>query len=237
MKNLLKFLSVVVSLALFSSNSLAINADLRVGPQSSSDGAVNISRSDKTGAQVTADAHGHLTEATARGTVFSNVFPLTITGISAGNLINAAAAASTQFALCNPSSSGKNLSLIRFGMGVVSGTPPAGALFHGIMTTVPTLTSTGTILSNNGGSANSVARAYNNGAGAALTGGSAPITTTIADFSSTATAQASVGMVKAIDYLDGSIVVPPGQCWLPLWAGAGTALLNSYSITWEEVPL
>ena len=41
---------------------------------------------------------------------------------------------------------------------------------------------------------------------------------------------------KLTEYLDGSIVVSPGTCWVPTWITAGTTVLGGYSITWEEIP-
>ncbi len=190
------------------------------------------------GAQRTTDAHARYMDAVLAGRVYSLNLNATTTGIAAGQIVAAAAAASTNFALFNPAASGKYLVLWHFGMGIISGTSPAGPLFHGmIISGVPTVAATGTIQSNLlGGGAGSVARTYATAAGTSLTGGTAPLTHSVADFSATATAQAVPGSIKAIDNLDGRIVIPPGIGWLPLWSSAGTSLLSGYSITWEEIP-
>lgn len=174
------------------------------------------------------------------GQMFTLNLAATTSGIAAGNLTGAAAAAATQFALTNPSTSNKNLVLTKFAVGIISGTAGAGPLFHGFMTTNPTLASIGgTIRANllGNSSITSVATPHALAAGSALTGGSAPITFRAADFSSTNTAQATVGLVKTIEVIDGDIIVPPGVTWVPLWSAAGTSVLNSYSITWYEMGL
>lgn len=202
------------------------------------DGPLRIGRQ---GALIVGDTHGHFYESTRVGQTYSLCLPLTATGISAGNLVAAAAAAAVQFALWNPVGSGKNISLLKFGMGIVSGTWPAGPLFHGIYLTAPTITSTTAVPAYNNllnGAAPAgryIATAAQTGT--ATTGASAAVTFRIADFSSTSTAQATVGAVKAIDFLDGDIVLPPGTGWVPLWSGTGTSVLNAYSITWEEIPV
>lgn len=221
---------------------MSIELEQVVGPVTRADGFVDGPvRVTRQGGAAVSDVHGHFFEAVTRGQVFSLVLTATSTGVAAGNIAGAAAAAATQFALINPITSGKNLSLLRFGMGIVSGTPGAGPLFHGYIPNTSTITAAsagGTVRSNIlGGAATSVATPWALAAGSALTGGQAPVTHSVADFASTATAQASPGALKAIELLDGALVVPPGYGWLPLWSAAGTALLNGYSITWEEVPV
>ena len=192
------------------------------------------------GAVVGADGYPRYYEGTQRGELFTLTLGATTTGVAAGNLTGAAAAASTQFGLINPATSTKNLVLVKFGMGVISGTPGAGPLFHGFITNIASLTAAspgGTIRSNIlGGTSNSVAVAWSLAAGSALTGSTQAVTTQrVADFSATNTAQAVAnGHVKAIEEIAGELIVPPGVMWLPLWGAAGTSLLNGYSIVWAE---
>lgn len=215
----------------------------RVGKRDLSEGALSEIRLGRQGCQVVTDAHGRYFEATRVGQVFTLTLLATTTGVAAGNIVGAAAAAATQFALINPLNSGKNFSLIRFGMGVVSGTPGPGPLFHGYIPNISSLTAGsagGTIRSNiMGAVGNSGALPWALAAGSALTGSTQqPVLHRIADFSATATAQAIAnGHVRAIEEIAGELIVPPGVAWLPLWSAAGTAVLNSYSITWEEVPV
>jgi hypothetical protein len=187
------------------------------------------------GAQRVSDAHARYTDAVLAGRVWSLALALTTTGVAAGNIVGAAAAASTQFALWNPANSKVNLVLWLFGMGVVSGTPGAGPMFHSLMLGTPSIASVGGPAINNlAGGAGSVARFIASAGGSAATGGPALTTLRLADFSSTATAQASVGELKAIEYIDGGIILP-NTGWVPCWSAAGAALINGYSITWEEL--
>src|SRR5207253_4892035 len=70
------------------------------------------------------------------------------------------------------------------------------------------LASPGGTIRNNllGAGGASVATPWALAAGSALTGGIAPVTHRAADFASTGTAQASVGELKAIEYIDGDLV-------------------------------
>lgn len=213
----------------------------RVGNAAAAEGVENVIRLGRTLEIITADGHGKYHEATRTQKVYSLTNPLTATGIAAGNLVSAAAAAACQFVLWNPIGSGVLVSLLKFGMGVVSGTPVGGPLFHGILTTAPTIATTataGAAVNNFAGGGLPVANYVNTAAqsGTTTTGATAVKTLRAANFTSTATAQASVGMVAAIEEMNGDIVLPPGTGWLPLWATAGTSVLNAYSITWEEIP-
>lgn len=212
----------------------------RVGLSAAGEGVENAVRLGRTLELITGDGHAKYHESTRTQQVFSLTNPLTATGIAAGNLVGATAAAAVQFALWNPVGSGKILSLLKFGMGIVSGTPVGGPLFHGILGTAPTIATTataGAALNNYAGGGAPVARYVNTAAqaGTATTGATAVATLRAANFTSTATAQASVGMVAAVEELNGDIILPPGTGWLPLWATAGTSVLNAYSITWEEI--
>lgn len=212
--------------------------ELQAGPRIQADGVTDGPlRVERQGGLVVTDAHGHFHVGAFRKQIFSVTLNATSSTVAAGNIVAAAAAASTQFALWNPVSSGVNLSLLKFGMGVISGTPGGGSLFHGVIVdSIPTIAATGTARNHfvNGPAAN--AKFMASAAGAALTGGSAPQLLRVADFSQTATAAATAATVKAVELLDGDIVLPPGTGWVPLWSTAGTTLLNTYSITWEEIP-
>jgi hypothetical protein len=172
------------------------------------------------------------------GTEFSMTLAATTTGIAAGNLVAAAAAASTNFALFNPLGSGRVLVLSRLYVGVISGTPVGGPLFHGLFFGASTVAPSGTIVCNRitggGLSATSVAKGYASAAGAALTGGPAPSIIRASSLSFTATAQAEVSAINCVEDIEGDIIIPAGYGWVPLWAGAGTAILNAYTISWKE---
>lgn len=197
----------------------------------------------RTSEGIVADGHGRYWELARIGQLFSLTLTAITTGVSAGNLIGAAAAAITQFGLINPLTSKFNLELVKFGMGVISGTPGAGPLFHGYIPNISSLTAGtagGTIRSNIMGNAgNSAAIPWSLAAGSALTGSTqAVVVQRIANFSATNTAQAVAnGHVPAIEEIAGDLCVPPGVMWLPLWGAAGTSLLCGYTIEWAEVPL
>lgn len=215
----------------------AIQAMGQVGSYAAADGTIKSFRLTKTGAQVVGKAHGDFSEGTSRGRVFSVALAATTTGVAAGNIVAAAAAAATQFAIFNPANSGKDVHLLKFAMGVVSGTPAGGSVFHGIFGSVPTVASIGGVVRSNygGAAAGSVVIPQVLAAGSALTGGPAPATLRASVFAFTATAQATVGVNMAQELIDGDIILPPGTGWAPLHPAAGTSLLHSYSVTWEEV--
>jgi hypothetical protein len=212
---------------------------IRIGPQTLADGVAQaFCRGTKEAAAIGANLNGFYEEANVRGQLFTLVQPLTGTGIAAGHIVGAAAAANTQFAVFNPLNSGKNLALIEFAMAVVSGTFPAGPCVHGYIPNIPTLAASGTPISNiMGGGAASVARCYVSSAGAALTGGLAPVGHKLSNFGSTATVQASPYLVGTIEYLDGKLIVPPGVGWVPMFSAAGTNCLLGWSLTWREVSI
>lgn len=181
--------------------------------------------------------HPQYFKQTYRKSLYTLTQTATTSGVAAGNIIGATAAASLQFALINPATSTKNLVLTKFCMGVISGTPGAGPLFYGYCTTPPTAASPGgTILSNflNDKTA-SQAIAWVSAGGTTSTGASAPVTLRASEFSSTATAQASPGAINSLEIINGDIIIPPGIMWLPLWSAAGSSLLNAYSVTWYEI--
>jgi len=217
----------------------------QVGQTIASDGAgVNL-RQGRTGEVIMTQAHGRWHEQTARGGVFTMTLTATTTAIAAGHIINASAAANAQFVLWNPVGSGVNLSLLKFYVGIISGTPVGGPVFHALLTQgVPTLANSvvasnvGVVNNNLAGGRMPVARYLMSQAGSALTGAGAAVTlrATGIDFSAAAFA-AAAGQAQGLDLVEGDIVIPPGYGWLPMWGGAGTSLLNAYSVTWEEVAI
>lgn len=211
----------------------------RVGiiPQLPDGGVGNPVRLARQGELVTQNQHGMYQEAVVRGQVFS-LSLITSTGVAAGQIVAASAAASTQFAVFNPVGSGKNLSLLRLRMGVISGTAGAGAVMHSVFAGVPTLAASGTPVNNLvGAAASSIAKTYASAAGATLTGGVAPTSLMVSTISYTNTAQATVTPAVIEDWIDGTIVIPPGFGYAPLQPAAGTSFLVTYGLTWEEVPL
>lgn len=217
-------------------------AEIKTGLITGTDGTVSPGRSSRIGAEVSAFGQGKYYEQTSRGNVFSLILTNWTTGIAAGNLVGAAAAASTNFALWNPVGSGKNMSLLKFQCWIVSGTLPVPPLIHSLSITAPTIATsvvTPIACNNVGLGALSVARALTSAAGSALTGSSILQSLCSADLGIGAGAMTTTNNFeqKLTEYLDGSIVIPPGACWVPTWMTAGTSVLGGYSITWEEIPV
>lgn len=197
-------------------------------------------RAGKMGEIVTSDGKGRYAEAVLQGNVYSLCLPVGTTAISAGNLNAAAANAATQFAIWNPVNSGKILSLLKFAVSVVSGTAPVSGIYHSISKTASTIASaatTGNIHNNLIGSANVPVAGYlTSAAGSALTGSTALEVVRHADMYFSAGTFAALGGQRAVEYIDGDILLMPNTCWVPTWQAAGTTMLVGYSITWEELP-
>lgn len=205
-----------------------------------SDGVETTARFSRMSGVMTGNINDFLYENTSRGNRFALQLPVTTTGIAAGNIDNAAAAASTNFALWNPAGSGKNLSLSKFFLNLTSGTVPAGPVNHSYGT-APTIASTltnGTLSSLLvGPAAGGVARGVAVAAGTALTGGGALTRLRPSPFFFTAGAAADLAGQFFEEDIFGDIVIAPGYMWVPTWSGAGTAVLGGYGITWEEIPI
>lgn len=218
----------------------------RVGNEQAQDGSYQPFRVSRDGCLIVSEIHGQQYEDVARGNIYTLQCGPTTTGISAGNLKGASAAAAVQLALWNPIGSGVNFSLLKFVRGVVSGTVAAGVTSHGYLSvaegdTLPTIASTTATLPKNnlvGAPNNSRAKFVSTVAssGTALTGATAVKVLRGTKFSETATALAAASPVDSIEEIDGDIVLAPGSLWLPLEVGAGTSVLLDYSITWAEVP-
>ena len=216
---------------------------VRSGYATAADGTSNPIRTTRVSAVATGDAQGRYYEGASRGNIFSAGLTAWTGTVAAGNIIGAAAAASTQFAIWNPTGSGKNLSILKFCVYPISGTAPIPAVFHSKSTTAPTIansiaTTYGYFSCNNVGlPAASVAGVVAHQAGTALTGSSVLSIVRAADLFITAGAAANLGGAKCVEYVDGDIVIPPGTAWVPTWAAAGTTFLGGYSVTWEEIPV
>ncbi len=78
-------------------------AEIRAGQTQLSDGTIAPARATRMGGIVVGDGQGRYYEQAARGNIFSLILTAWSTTIAAGNIVGAAAAASTQFALWNPS--------------------------------------------------------------------------------------------------------------------------------------
>lgn len=209
-------------------------------PANTGDGAEVIQRMGRQGDSIESNLHDPLYESTRRNQRFTMQCSATTTGIAAGNIYAAAAAASTQFALWNPNNSQVDVVLSKFFLGVISGTVPAGALYHDIATVVPTIASTFSAGSISNGYVNgpvgNVAKGVAHAAGTTLTGGGALSHLRPCPFFFSAGSYAQLGGQVFEEDINGDIILTPGTMWVPTWSGAGTSVLNSYGVTWEEVP-
>ena len=217
-------------------------AEGRSGITTLSDGTVAPTRLSRNGATIVGDGQGSYYEQASKGNIFNLTLTTTSGTIAAGNINGAAAAASTQFALWNPAGSGKNLSFLKYWILPISGTAPVAGCFHSYSSTAPTIATSVVspiTCANIGMAPASVARALTSAAGAALTGSSALQIIRPAHLYLAAGAMGTTGGfgTNIAEELAGSIVIPPGTCWVPTWTAAGTTFLNGYGIMWEEIPV
>lgn len=212
----------------------------QVGQGSYADGSTPPLRLGRQQDLIVSQLHGKYYEQVSRG----NVFHLGVTWttvIAAGNLASAAAAAATQFAIWNPSTNNKNISLLRLTLSLISGTTPVGPItysqFSGVG--VPTVASSGTpynALFGNAGTPSAHYMAQAGSAAGALTGGGALVQAGVSGFYYSAGTYANLAVSYAADDIDGRIVLPPGQGFVPTFAAAGTSVLGAWGLIWEEIP-
>lgn len=210
----------------------------QVGVGSYSDGSTPPLRSGRLQDLIVSELRARFAEDTTRGNVYSLIVTNT-TGIAAGNVTGAAAAASTQFAIWNPLSSGVNIELIEFTFGVVSGTIVGGPLIHNFFSSgLPSIASVGTAYSMKGGAAFSgQAKFVASAAGTTLTAGSALTAGKYSTITYSAGTYAALMGSVAAEMVDGKIVLPPGTGWVPCVAAAGTTVLAAWGATWAEKPV
>lgn len=215
----------------------AVYYDFKEGRDKAGTGSYGPARLSPDRAVVTVDGKGRYYDSATGGSVFSLYLAATTTGVAAGNIELAAAAASTQFALWNPANSGYILSILKFGVGVISGTAAPGAVTHSLsIGHAISIANSGSPLNHKTGAiGGGVGKYIASAAGSALTGSVALKTLRAANFAATATAQAVPGYVAAVEEVAGDIVLYPGMAWVPTHPTAGSSLLHNYSVTWEEV--
>ena len=209
-------------------------------PAPQSDGVETTGRFNRVAGLVTSNVLDNFYEQTVRGNRYALSLAVTTSGIAAGNLNAASAAASTNFALWNPIGSGINISLSKFFVSLFSGTVPAGPINHswGTAPTIASVVTNGFIGSTLVGTGrNGLARGAAVSAGTTLTGGGALSILRASPFYFTAGSGADLGGQIFEEDINGGIVIPPGYMWVPTWSGAGTSVLSGYSVEYEEVPI
>lgn len=208
-------------------------------PQPQSDGVEATARIGRQGDLILSELQPRYYEQAKRGNIFCMILQATTTGIAAGNITGAAAAASTQFAVVNPTGSGKDLVLLKLTMGVISGTTPVPPITHNLFNASQvSLAASGTIFGAYGNAgAGSVAKGYTSAGGAALTGGLALTAQRIASFNISAGTFSNLAGTMNTEEIAGDLIIPPGYGWVPCWAAAGTSVLGYYGVSWMEVPV
>jgi hypothetical protein len=215
---------------------------VRVGPLFTGDGSPAPLRGLRPGGIACGDVQGRYYEQASRGMIYTLTMSAWTTNISAGNILGAAAAASTQFALWNPPGSKFDISILKFTLNLTSGTLPISGIWHSLGTPAPTIASSLAATSYVGNHRADIAN-YDGCAGylthvtgAALTGGGATRGIRQAGLIFTAGTLANLATNWFMDECDGDIVLPPNSFWVPTWAAQGTSMLGGYSITWEQIP-
>ena len=214
-----------------------------VGPQTLSDGSNGGLRSGRDGSLVISQAHGRLTEAVMRGTVFS--IGCATTALSA-TTITLSATATPILAVWNPAASPVNLVMLQAGLQAFANTlttpvGPGAFVWAGSVGNAALTLGSAPFNRKTMTAAGSQARGFPGGV--ALTG----LTNNIvifegADFStqgpltySTTTAM-QVG-AGGVQYFDGSLIVPPGGILALLNTTSTTTVSVAGRLVWEEVPV
>lgn len=200
----------------------------QVGAVNASDGSNPIFRQGRGGEQIVADAHGRLAEASTRGQLFFAHAIVTAPVVYT-------TAAGTGGPLIWNSSTNKNLSILKVGLGVTVVTTVAAALGltgNSGQTAAPGSTtaidSSGNMLI--GGPA-SAASAYRIGTPTSAGNRFLPF----ADLHTGALTVDNLGMCW-VD-IDGGLTVPP-NCWVSIAASAtASATVMQSCMIWEEIPV
>jgi hypothetical protein len=202
-------------------------AEIRTGPILASDGAVNPSRGDRTGALITSDAHGRYAEAARLGNLFS------ASNVAAQAVSVALTTTYTGLCISNPIGNTKNLAIL--GCNYALTVAPAGiASLHLIAGYSGTTNVTHTTPLASPGIQNNLI-----GTGAPATAKADSAATIVSPtylipLGSGFTAAALYATTPSWIDLGGQFVIPPGG-WIAV--GALTAVTGFGGFTWEEMPV
>ena len=208
-------------------------------PAALADGVEATARIGRMSEIIVSELQGRYYENTKRQNVFSVPGVATTTGIAALHQLGSAAAAAGQFAIMNPPNSGKDLVLLRATVAVISGTVPAGPVWHVFFNAASVATTkSGTIVGNYGNIGASVANDFVNAASTAMASSGKAVVSRQSPINFSAGTYANLGGTAiAQDIVDGDLIIPPGVGWTLQWSGQGTSVLNYYGATWAEVPV
>lgn len=203
-------------------------AELRAGIVTLAEGSIGVLRGDRTGALITANAHGQFNEPASKGAI--HYATNAVTGVAPGTALSVA----PPLTLWNPPSSGKLLSVTKVSIGYVSGTLGAGSLVlaaNAAQATVPTggteITPTCSLI----GFPRGVGRAFTGSTLAAIPTIVRPVFNMGAFLATTPLAPQDCDVL-----IDGGIIVTPGSSIsLQGVAAAGTTPLVILGVTYEEI--
>jgi hypothetical protein len=204
--------------------------ELKTGLINAADGTQIVSRGDRTGAQVTAMAHGSYAEPSRQGALM--LACTAAAGIAPGTVLST----TPPLTIWNPPSSNKLLHVMKASVGYVSGTLGAGTICYAALAGQTTIPSTGTELTplcaNIG---------YPRGVGRAFSGSTLVAIPTLAypgPIMGAFLATTALQPIETLHLVDGAVTIPPGSCFcMQAIAGAGTSPLVIFGIEWEEVNL
>lgn len=186
---------------------------------------------DKNGALLVSGLHARYYRMVKEGNVY--LAQTAVTGVAPGTAVGTTAA----FALYNPAASGKDLVVLKLGMGYVSGTLGAGEVSLCVSTNTVAAATTGTAIP----ARNAYVGAAANNVGSALTTATLPATPTpVGVFCSLTALLASTAVqpYTVENYLDGLTIVQPGATIsLQATAAAGSTPLVVYSVVWYETAI
>ncbi len=207
---------------------MAIEIQGKVGPIYAADAMLVDPRLTRDGGLVTQDLHGRFFETVVRGNVYEAC--TAVAGVPHGTTIGTTAA----FTLYNPLGSGKNLVVLDWSMGYISGTLGAGSVFACANTNPSAAAVTGTAITPTNlllGGAVGVGKAFTTATLPASPAVIRPVWTLTAMLATTALTPVTVREV-----IDGKYIIAPG-CALSLEgvATAGSTPLVSFGMSWEEV--
>jgi hypothetical protein len=220
----------------------------RVGPDTLADGAEAKMRQGKSAEQIVQELHGRWYESNYRGAVFSGGMGFTSISNATYTVGTLGATATPVVGVWNPASSAVNLVILyaTLGVGVTALQATGAGPFVWCVSTGNGVISTGAQPLNRKtlALAGSAARDMTNVALTGLTnnlvqrfasslGGGSNVQ---AAFLQTQ-AGAVTPQVSSVEYIEGSIIVPPGGVLALLAAATGVAHSASSGLVWEEVPV
>ena len=200
-----------------------MQAEARVGIISAAEGTINPLRVGTEGGLVL-DSHGKYYEAVKAARVFvaCNQAAVAVTA--------AMATAYTGLVVENPTTSGKDLVMLRFGWTLTVAAPTAATVL-GLMTGLDAGDAAAAITPRN---------RYVGGAGsAAIVDNACTLTGTpvleqiFTQIGSAATNLATIGPIGEVD-LDGSLIIPPGY-YVAVYSFAANTACGIFSLMWEEL--